>query len=166
MAFFQSDNSKLFHALFREYYAALVLFALRFVESQEAAEDVVQDVFVKIWETKDELDRIENLPPYLYQMVRYRCLNHIRAQKLRLAPQSADDVENADDPTDSYIFEDSLRIVMSAVDQLPRACREVFLLHLQGYSAKEIAEKLSIASETVKKQKQIARKILREKITL
>ena len=61
-------DEKAFHALFVDYYPVLVSFAMKYLEDQETAEDIVQDVFVKIWETREKLGGIDNLSAYLYQM--------------------------------------------------------------------------------------------------
>ena len=69
-------DEKAFQAFFVDYYPVLVSFAMKYLENQETAEDVVQDVFVKIWETREKLGGIDNLPAYLYQMVRFKSFNY------------------------------------------------------------------------------------------
>ena len=59
-----------FKLFFVDYYPVLVSFAMKYLENQETAEDVVQDVFVKIWETREKLGGIDNLPAYLYHVRR------------------------------------------------------------------------------------------------
>lgn len=153
-----------FQEFFMEYYPSLRSFALRYVDQDMVAEDLVQDVFVKIWETRSTLKNIDDFSAYVYQMVRFKCFNYLRSQKIRdNAAQSftqEQDIQDADD----YVRDETYRLVMKAVDELPPACRQVFLLAMQGYAAKEIADQLNIAVETVKKQKQIARKVLKEKL--
>lgn len=153
-----------FREFFMEYYPSLRSFALRYVEQDMVAEDLVQDVFVKIWETRSTLKNIDDFSAYVYQMVRFKCFNYLRSQKIRdNAAQSftqEQDIQSADD----YVRDETYRLVMKAVDELPPACRQVFSLAMQGYAAKEIADQLNIAVETVKKQKQIAKKVLKEKL--
>ena len=67
-----------FQTLFIDYYAVLVSFAMKYLEDQEAAEDIVQDVFVKIWETREKLGKIDNLSAYLYQITRLFCQGNCR----------------------------------------------------------------------------------------
>ena len=76
-------DEKAFQALFIDYYSVLVSFAMKYLDDQEAAEDIVQDVFVKIWETREKLGGIGNLSAYLYQMVRFKSFNYLRAEKVR-----------------------------------------------------------------------------------
>lgn len=76
-------DERAFQGLFVDYYSVLVSFAMKYLDNQEAAEDIVQDVFVKIWETREKLGGIDNLSAYLYQMVRFRSFNYLRAEKIR-----------------------------------------------------------------------------------
>ena len=96
-------------------------------------------------------------------MVRFKCFNYLRAEKIRNEATRSFTEEINITEINNYIAEETFRLVMNSMEDLPPACRTVFSLTLEGYSAKEIAEKLDIAVETVKKQKQIARKILKEK---
>lgn len=153
-----------FQALFIDYYPVLVSFAMKYVERDRVAEDIVQDVFVKVWEGRAGLGSVENLSAYLYQMVRFRCFNYLRAEKVRHNATRSFTEEMDVSEMNAYIKEETFRIVMRAVDELPAGCRNVFSRTLQGFSAKEIAEELGLAVETVKKQKQIARRQLKEKL--
>lgn len=153
-----------FQTLFIDYYAVLVSFAMKYLEDQEAAEDIVQDVFVKIWETREKLGKIDNLSAYLYQMVRFRSFNYLRAEKIRQDATKSFAEELEETEMNEYIKNETFRIVMRTLEDLPPGSRNVFSRALQGYSAKEIADELGIAVETVKKQKQVARRILKEKL--
>lgn len=157
-------DETVFQALFVDYYPVLVSFALKYVERDGVAEDIVQDVFVKIWEGRSGLRDVDNLSAYLYQMVRFRCFNHLRAEKVRHEATRSYTEEMDVSEMNEYIKEETFRIVMHAVEELPPGSRAVFSRALQGFSAKEIAEELGIAVETVKKQKQIARRQLKEKL--
>ena len=154
-------NEKSFQILFINYYSVLVSFAMKYLESQDVAEDIVQDVFVKIWESREKLGEIDNLSAYLYQMVRFKSFNYLRAEKIRQDATKSFAEELDEIEMNEYIKNETFRIVMQ---NLPSGSRNVFSRAIQGYSAKEIAEELGIAVETVKKQKQIARRILKEKL--
>ena len=137
---------------------------MKYVEREEAAQDIVQDVFVKVWETREKLRGVENLSAYLYQMVRFKCFNHLRAEKIRHDATRSFTEEMDVVEMNEYIKEETFRIVMSIVEELPPGSRNVFSRVIQGYSAKEIAEELGITIETVKKQKQNARRVLKERL--
>lgn len=159
----EGDES-VFQALFVEYYPPLVSFAMKYLDREEAAEDIIQDVFVKVWETRERLKDVDNLSAYLYQMVRFRCFNHLRAEKIRHDATRSFTEEMDITEMNEYIKEETFRIVMHVIDQLPPGSRNVFSRAIQGYSAKEIADELGITVETVKKQKQNARRILKERL--
>ncbi len=157
-------DESVFQALFVDYYPSLISFAMKYVEREEAAQDIVQDVFVKVWETREKLRGVENLSAYLYQMVRFKCFNHLRAEKIRHDATRSFTEEMDVVEMNEYIKEETFRIVMSIVEELPPGSRNVFSRVIQGYSAKEIAEELGITIETVKKQKQNARRVLKERL--
>lgn len=159
----EGDES-VFQALFVDYYPSLISFAVKYVDLEEVAEDIVQDVFVKVWETRQKLREVDNLSAYLYQMVRFKCFNHLRAEKVRQDATRSFTEEMDVVEMNEYIREETFRIVMHVVDELPAGSRNVFSRAIQGYSAKEIADELGITIETVKKQKQNARRVLKEKL--
>ena len=154
------EEDEIFRNLFIDYYPSLISFALYYVGDKTIAEDLVQEVFVKLWETRERWSAVD---AYVYQMVRFKCFNYLRAEKIRNEATRSFTEEIDITEINNYIAEETFRLVMNSMEDLPPACRTVFSLTLEGYSAKEIAEKLDIAVETVKKQKQIARKILKEK---
>lgn len=159
-------HEKDFQELFISYYSALSSFACRYIDSNVVAEDIVQDVFVKLWEKREELSKVENISAYLYQMVRFRCFNHLKEKKIKDGVFSVlqKEGETEVDDMEVYILEETYRLLKLALKELPPVCGKIFSMTLEGYTAKEIAEELDIVEGTVKKQKQIARGILREKL--
>ena len=157
------EEDEIFRNLFIDYYPSLISFALYYVGDKTIAEDLVQEVFVKLWETRERWSAVDDFSAYVYKMVRFKCFNYFRAEKIRNEATRSFTEEVDITEINNYIAEETFRLVMNSMEDLPPACRTVFSLTLEGYSAKEIAEKLDIAVETVKKQKQIARKILKEK---
>jgi len=155
------EEDEIFRNLFIDYYPSLISFALYYVGDKTIAEDLVQEVFVKLWETRERWSAVGDFSAYVYQMVRFKCFNYLRAEKIRNEATRSFTEEVDITEINNYIAEETFRLVMNSMEDLPPACRTVFSLTLEGYSAKEIAEKLDIAVETVKKQ--IARKILKEK---
>lgn len=153
-----------FHRFFLEYYPSLLSFARHYVREWEVAEDIVQDIFVRLWEGRGKLVEVEDLSAYIYQMVRFRCFNHLRAEKIKNRTSEQMEKPLSVDERDLYVREEVSRIVYKAIETLPPACRTVFSMALEGYDAKEIAEQLKIAVGTVKRQKQIARALLKERL--
>lgn len=153
-----------FRQLFMDYYPSLLSYALHYVTEEAIAEDLVQDVFVKTWENWEKISGLEDFSAYIYQMVRFKCLNHLRNEKVRgnIAQSFAEELEVTE--INAYIREETFRIVFKAMEDLPPSCHKIFSMTLEGYSAKDIAVELNIAVETVKKQKQIARRMLRQRL--
>lgn len=159
----RTGDEQAFAALFRRYYGCLHQFAGRMTRNSHAAEDIVQDVFVKLWTDRDKLTIRSNFRAYLYKAVYNKALNHLRHKKIELchsenaqlagsAPETPDEILHAGE------FE---RAVNQAVAGLPEACREVFLLRKQdGLSYAEIAAVQGISVNTVKTQLSRALKTL------
>lgn len=157
-------EDEFFRNLFMDYYSSLLSFAIYYVENETVAEDLVQDIFVKLWENQERWSQVDDFSAYIYQMVRFKCFDYLRAEKVRDAAKRTFTEELDITEINHYIEEEAFRLVVNSLDALPPACRAVFSLALEGYKAKDIAEQLDIAVETVKKQKQLARKILKEKL--
>ena len=155
----------LFHDLFMDYYPSLLSFARYYVENEAIAEDLVQDVFVKMWESREQWEKVENFSAYVYQMVRFRCFNYLRGEKLRVEMMRSYREEKVDImEINQYIEEEIFRLVNQVVDTLPLMYKQVITFTLEGYRVKEIAEKLNVGEETVKKRKQVAKQVLKEKL--
>lgn len=154
-----------FHRLYLDYYPSLILYARRILKEEEGwAEDLVQDVFIRTWKANRELREVESIVTYLYQAVKYRCLNELRNRKRhRLIEEHIERPEDTDVEM-LYFEQEVVRRVNEVVSQLAPKCREIFVKHIDGLSQREIAEQMGISEETVKKQKQIARRIIKEKI--
>ena len=97
-------------------------------------------------------------------MVRFKSFNYLRTEKIRQDATKFFTEELEVTEINEYIRNETFRIIMHALEDLPLGSRNVFSRAIQGYSAKEIADELGIAVETVKKQKQVARRILKEKL--
>lgn len=150
-----------FRELLDQYFLRLKRFAASFLKEDALAEEVVMDVFLKLWERRETLDQIENLNTYLFVAVRNLCYNVLRREH-HLHTDSLDDVEveltrYANTPEDDLISEQMLETLNSAVDELPSKCKMVFkLLREEGLSRKETAQVLGISANTVDNQIAIA----------
>ncbi|WP_455511255.1 RNA polymerase sigma factor [Butyricimonas paravirosa] len=154
-----------FHDLFMDYYPSLLSFARYYVPNEAVVEDLVQDVFVKMWELRGQWGKVENFSAYVYQMVRFRCFNYLRGEKLRgEMMRSYKEEKMSVVEVNQYIEEEIFRLVNQAMAALPSTYKQVITLSMEGYRVKEIAEKLNIGEETVKKRKQIAKQVLKEKL--
>lgn len=153
-----------FEKLFKEHYAPMVGYALRMTKDHDLAEDLVQQVFVSLWEKREEVHVNTSLKSYLLRSVHNHCLNHFKHLKVRDAHASEtvyqSNVAELRDP----IEESELQLkVNDLIDQLPEQCRKVFLLSRRdGKKYKEIAEELNISVKTVENQMGKALRLMKE----
>jgi RNA polymerase sigma-70 factor (ECF subfamily) len=154
-----------FNTLFRKYYSAMCLFANQFLHDRELAEEIVQDMFVKMWEKQAVLNIETSVKQYLFRAVRNHCLNQIQHEKIK--KQYANKVlETASQEinVDQYYLEvDLVRRIEKSIESLPPKRKEIFRLSReQGLRYKEIADTLGISVKTVEAQMGLALKYLRE----
>ena len=150
-----------FELHFKALYLPLGMYALRIVNDVEAAEDLVQDSFLKAWLVVEDGDTIDRFRSYMYQTVRNECISYLRKQKETV---SLDNVPEVDDVTVDTSVRDAR--IWDAIDKLPERCREVFLLSKRdGLSNEEIADELGISIKTVKNQMTKAFARLRETLS-
>ena len=151
--------------VFRIYYHRLCHFAWQLIQDKLVVEDIVQDVFVYLWDHPDAVKGGEAaLQSFLYAAVRHSCYNHVRHQKVHLKYLNVTEPSAWEEASylDKIIRAEAVSELAFALEQLPQACREVVHLgYLEGLSNAEIADHLHISINTVKTQKQRALKTLR-----
>lgn len=167
--FLQSLNSKkdkAFQDLFRMFYRSLVRFSEHYLKIREDAEDVVQKVFIALWEEDVYFTTLNSLRNFLYNSVKNASLNHLKHKDVEERYLSSfvweDMVES--DLDEKIMIEELYRLLFATIDKLPEKCREIFLLHLKGMSNQEIAEFLNLSVLTVKTQKNRAIHFLQERL--
>lgn len=150
-----------FQFLYKEYYDSLVGFAESYVNRRDIAEDIVQEIFVGLWEKELRFLSKAALNTYLYTSVKNAALDFLKHQEVenRYAEHFLSDSKESG--RESKLDEEMLNLLFKSIDQLPERCREIFLMHLDGLSNEEIAVQLHLSVLTVKTQKKKAMKILR-----
>lgn len=144
-------NKITFEKLFRDLFKPLTLFAFKYVNDIDDAKSIVHDVFMKLWEKKDEINLDKSVKSYLYTSVNNRSLNFIRDNKkfIReelIIDQLHDNVENTNDLS----IEDIQKKVSETLENLSPKVKETFLLsRYKGLKYKEIAEKMGVSVKTV-----------------
>lgn len=154
---------------FRVYYHRLCHFAWQLITDESIVEDIVQDVFVYLWDNHSSIKGGEPaLQSFLYAAVRHSCYNHIRRHKVHLRYLNLSTVPVSEEASylDKIIRAEAVAELAVAIDQLPEACKEVVHLgYYEGLSNAEIAERLHISINTVKTQKLRALKRLKRILT-
>jgi RNA polymerase sigma-70 factor (ECF subfamily) len=150
------------------YYVELCEYVLRFVGSADAAQDLVQDVFLHLWNTRGPRDAERLTRAYLYTSARNAALKYLRHRRVVEAwieRASREEMPTADSPSDLYLRRELEDAVARAISELPTRCREIFLLRRRDQlSYQEIAAQAGISLGTVKCHMWRAMVLLREKL--
>lgn len=159
-----------FTEIYNRYFDLLFLHALKRLKDQEAAKDLIQDLFTALWNKRDSLANLSNPSHYLYTATRHGVLNYISRQKIQSSYiQSLPDLDKTtSSQTDHLIRENQLAaMIEKEINQLPEKMRQIFLLSRQeGLTHKQISEQLGLSELTVKTQVKNALRILRGKLGL
>ena len=162
----KKGNREVYQSLFDSYYEALVGFAENYTFDRQASEDLVQELFIYVWENAAKVEIHTSLKSYFYQSVRNRCLNYLKSLKLedRKNLLYINALLNTDD--DVEFFEpEILDQIRASIDELPEQMATVFRLKLfEGMKQKEIAEELDVSVNTVKTHLKRARVKLRDSL--
>ena len=157
-------NSSAFEALFRQYYPSMCVIAGKLVANREVAEDIVQDVFIRLWEKKAEYDKIPDFRTFLYVAVRNLCYNYLRDKKKTIDFSQIELPDKQLSFQEQLIQEETYRLISNAIAELPVQSGKIMRLALEGKQNKEISEILGIAVTTVKTLKYNALKMLKNSL--
>jgi RNA polymerase sigma-70 factor (family 1) len=170
LASFQQGGEKGMTFIFNHYYKRLCLYAITILNDPQAAEDVVQDVFARIWANKIPLRNMVGISTYLYSMIRNDCYKHINERQARRNREikSFSVPGNSEyDIVNQLIFTETLYIISSSMNALPPKCRQIFrMLYFQGKDYTQISQELNIAESTVRTQKARAIAIIKQRLHL
>jgi RNA polymerase sigma-70 factor, ECF subfamily len=148
-----SGDSSAFSVIFTTYYKDLVLFAGRIIKDPANAEEIVQEVFVNIWEDRDRLNISSSLKSYLLKTVRNRCIDWLRHDKIIRKHNEfvSERPMDLDYDTDSYLLFSELQERLDAVlERLPDEVTEAFRMNRErGLKYYEIAELLNVSVRTI-----------------
>lgn len=158
----KEGDGKAFEYLFKIFYSDLCKYARNLVLNESVAEDMVMDVFVKLWESEEKLSIDTSLCGYLFTSVHNRCLNYLTRKRKRFAELKPETIERLNTlipvTGDSGLIDNIDLVTLSqriekGIDLLPEECRKIFYMsRIEDMTNKEIAEKLGISENTVKVQ--------------
>ena len=161
----KNSNQGVFELVFNYYYSGLVVYADQIIKNTEISEDIIQSVFMKLWETRETIE-IRSFRSYFMQCVKNRCIDHLRSLQIKQR------FDNRIPEADHLVMEEDLwtknelsELLEKAIGDLPPRCREIFWMsRYENLKIAEIAEKLDISKRTVETQISKALKILRIKL--
>ncbi len=161
------DDEQAFATLFEYYRNRIYSVAFTLTDSKQAAEEIVQDVFVRVWVKRKELSTVQKMDAWLFVIARNMIFSYFRseaakAKKKKLRAVTGVELSGSPQEALDKLEEKELRLLLSrAVDQLSAQQKQVYLLKEDGMKLQDIAEQLNIAPQTVKKHLQYAMRSIR-----
>jgi RNA polymerase sigma-70 factor, ECF subfamily len=158
----RKGDQKSFEFLFKSNYSNLCKYARNIVHNEITAEDLVMDIFARLWESSEKLVISTSISGYLYQCVHNHCINYLTRKQKQFSELNKETIEKLDilitadassDPLMGINIVELSNRIEKSIDHLPVECRKIFILsRTEELSHKEIAMKLGISENTVKVQ--------------
>jgi RNA polymerase sigma-70 factor (ECF subfamily) len=163
------DDALAYKELFMLYHSRLINFSFSIIQSRELAEEVVSDVFLKIWNNRSTLARVENFHLYIYICTKNLSINGLlknRREKTFSIDEMVVEMQSIHmDPHQLMITSEMYKRLQLAINELPPKCRLIFkLIKEDGLKYKEVAELLNLSVKTIENQMTIAIKKLGQSI--
>ncbi|MEG0796765.1 MAG: RNA polymerase sigma-70 factor [Odoribacter sp.] len=148
---------------YEKYYAYMTSFAMNYCTSRDEAEDIVQNVFISVWEKELCFESIGKFITFLYTSIRNSAINQSKHKKVEEKYEKY--IQYTETLSQEELIEEEVYLqLFRVIDTLPKRCREILELHMQDKKNEEIAEILSLSVLTVKTQKAKAMQILRKEL--
>ena len=158
-----------FESLFRSSYVSLVRYSKTLIKDHDTAEEIVQDLFFRLWQDKEKLKIESSLNGYLFRSVHNRCLHFIEHNRVvdRYAEEmSYRQPEKQESPSDILQYSELQARIAKILERLPERCGQIFYMsRFEGLKYSEIAEKLSVSVKTVESNMGRALKEFRKELT-
>jgi len=167
IAFTNTGGGALFEDVFKNHFKNLHAYACSIVKDDAAAEEIVQNIFYKLWEKKENISVEQSVSAYLYKAVHNESLNFIKHTKVKAAYRDyATHTGQAHEATDPATHRELQQKIETAINELPEQCRTIFQLsRFEGLKYRMIADQLGISVKTVENQMGKALRVLRSKLS-
>ncbi|MEP6749539.1 MAG: RNA polymerase sigma-70 factor [Bacteroidota bacterium] len=166
IAMVAAGNRVAFTKLYSAHLPHLYRYIFLVTKSKEETEEILQEIFIKIWENREKLEAIESLQSYLFRMAKNKLLDNVRHLQIRhkvLAEIKRTKDMDASTTSDQCAYREYYQIVQQAIDRLPPKRKLIFRLNIEnGLSQDEIALHLNISKSVVKKQLHSASRFVRQ----
>jgi RNA polymerase sigma-70 factor (ECF subfamily) len=165
----RQGDVKQFESLFRSSYVSLVRYAKTLLKDHDTAEEIVQDLFCRIWKDRERIKIESSFNGYLFRAVHNRCLHYI--EHSRIVEKHAEQMsflqqESPESPSDILNYKELQATIASILEKLPERCGKIFYMNrFEGLKYNEIAEKLSVSVKTVEANMGKALKEFRKELT-
>ena len=158
-----------FESLFRSSYVSLVRYAKTLIKDHDTAEEIVQDLFFRLWQDKEKLNIESSLNGYLFRSVHNKCLHYIEHNRVierHAEEMSYSQSESQESPSDILNYKELQEKIASILERLPERCGKIFTMsRFEGLKYSEIADKLSVSIKTVEANMGRALKEFRKELT-
>lgn len=165
----EQDSQKAFRDFYNMTYDRLFRIAYYYVKKEEWSQEIVLDVFLKLWKERSTLPNVRNIEDYCFILVKNASLNYIEKESRHITFESdslPEPQEQTCSPEESLISEELFALYVKALDRLPERCREIFIrIREEKKSYAQVAEELGISTKTVDAQLQKAVSRLKEMIS-
>lgn len=161
-------DRKAFRAFYTHYYGYIQRYIALFEPSGGSLDELTQDVFVRVWEKREHLGKVESLKSYLFLITRNVVFNYLRSLRVQQKVRELDGLAEpaGDDPEKDILFRQYYRIAQEAMEKLPPGRRKVLKMSIDdGMTLDEIARALNISRAGVKKQLYAATAFVRQYLT-
>lgn len=167
----KQGSQKAFERLFKDHFKSLHAYAYTFLKDDEQAEEVVQNVFCRVWEKRDQLKTDGSIKAYLYRAVHNESLNYLKHQQVRsnFGVYYAVEMEQntgGDEPASKKLMAAELQShIEKAMSELPEQCRLIFQLsRFEQLKYQQIADQLGLSIKTIENQMGKALRVMRQKL--
>jgi RNA polymerase sigma-70 factor, ECF subfamily len=161
------DDNVAYEMVFREYYRPMTAYAFRFLNNLPESENIVQEVFLRLWQKRREIMITSSLQNYLFRSVKNQCINYIDHEKIKSGYQDMviNHETNRIEYSEFFLEFGLKRRIETAIAALPEKRQEIFRLAREnGLKYREIADRLKISVKTVETQMTLSIKQLRESL--
>lgn len=158
-------TAKEYKSIFNDLYRSLCLFANTYLENLDVSKDLVQDIFIKIWEDNIEFQNKNKIKSYLYTSVRNKSIDYLKSKHFKsttlLSEIKLEQLESDSFFMREVVVSETSAILEKAINTLPNRCAQIIRLSANNFTNMEIAKNMDISINTVKAQKKIAYKRLK-----
>jgi RNA polymerase sigma-70 factor (ECF subfamily) len=156
-----------FHSIFLKYYPKIKYFIMHIIKSEAIAEELSQDIFLRIWENRKNILKIRSFNAYMYRIAKNMALNYLEHKFVEKSYMIGYDQPAETDLEENLNAEELLFLVRLAVSRMPTQRRKIFIMsRVYNLEKEKISEKLGLAKKTVENQLSLALKDIREALYL
>ncbi|NDV57223.1 RNA polymerase sigma-70 factor [Bacteroides sp. 519] len=165
----KEGNINAYEHVFKLYYSGLMIYAFGIIGRKDIAEEIVQDVFYKIWKERENIQILHSIKSYLYGAVRNQSLQYCEHQEVKERYKQkvllANVEAHEDNPEEQFLIKELEEIINKTLKQLPPRRQQIFKLHrFEGKKYKEIADELSLSVKTIEAEMTKTYQALRKEI--